>query len=137
MNMRTQEGIVTLNKMYNQLQTLYGLSCDLKNAKALTEDEFEEYFKDVYGVYPIKGEQKQQIKFRASAMATNYLQAHPIHESQEVVKNDRADSTITLELIPSVELVRLFRSYGREIRIIEPEWLTNKILQRRTGNEKR
>jgi hypothetical protein len=47
MNMRTQEGIVTLNKMYNQLQTLYGLSCDLKNAKALTEDEFEEYFKDV------------------------------------------------------------------------------------------
>jgi hypothetical protein len=47
MNMRTEEGIVTLNKMYNQLQTLYGLSCDLKNAKALTEDEFEEYFKDV------------------------------------------------------------------------------------------
>jgi hypothetical protein len=34
MNMRTQEG-------------MYGLSCDLKNAKALTEDEFEEYFKDV------------------------------------------------------------------------------------------
>jgi ABC-type ATPase with predicted acetyltransferase domain len=47
MNMRTQEGIVTLNKMYNQLQTLYGLSCDLKNAKALTEDEFEEYFEGV------------------------------------------------------------------------------------------
>ena len=99
--------------------------------------EQEEYFKDVYGVYPIKGEQKQKIIFRASPMATNYLQAHPIHESQNVVKKEYADSVATLELIPSVELVRLFRSYGRDILIIEPEWLTNAILQRRTGNEKR
>jgi len=99
--------------------------------------EQEEYFKDVYGVYPIKGEVKQKIIFQASPMATNYLQAHPIHDSQKVLKKERADSVITLELIPSVELVRLFRSYGRDIRIIEPAWLTNKILQIRGGNEKR
>ena len=78
---------------------------------------------DYYGVFPIPQQKMQKIKIEASALATEYFQAYPIHESQKVKKDPDGFSTISFHLIPTIELTRLFLSYGRHVKIISPEWL--------------
>ena len=97
----------------------------LKKEFIKINQEIEElYLKDVYGVYPIKDEKKQSIRIKASSLVTNYLMAYPIHASQKVEnRTEYGKGEITYELIPSHELIRLFRSYGNEIEVIEPKWM--------------
>jgi predicted DNA-binding transcriptional regulator YafY len=93
----------------------------------VVKEEKDSYMNDVYGVYPLNNEAKQKVIIFAKPLATNYLQAYPIHESQHVQKHDNGSSTITFDLIPSMELIRLFMSYGSEIRVEEPSWIINYI----------
>lgn len=84
---------------------------------------FEKVTSDYYGVLPIANEEKQTIKIHVSDMVTNYFEAYPIHESQQITKEPNGFSVISFNLIPTVELTRLFMSYGRHIKINEPQWL--------------
>ena len=85
--------------------------------------EVESYSKDIYGVYPIENQPKQKVIFLTSYAITNYFDAYPIHSSQKVEKNESGSSFITIEVVPSVELIRLFRSYGKNLEVINPQWL--------------
>lgn len=98
----------------------------------VNEEKEELYLKDVYGVYPYDNEKKQTILIRASSLVINYLMAYPIHSSQQVKNRGQyGHGEISFELIPSHELIRLFRSYGKEIEVIEPQWMNNEIFQER------
>ena len=79
---------------------------------------------DYYGVFPIPGQKKQKVKIQVSAMATQYFQAYPLHESQKIKKDPAGYSMISFHLIPTVELTRLFLSHGKHVEIVEPAWLT-------------
>lgn len=88
------------------------------------------YLQDVYGVYPFGNEKKQTIRFWASSLVINYLLAYPIHPSQEVQsRGEYGCGEITLQLIPSHELIRLFRSFGNDIEVLGPKWMMNEIFQ--------
>jgi predicted DNA-binding transcriptional regulator YafY len=84
------------------------------------------YYKDIYGVYPYKNQPKQDIVFFASPIVSNYFEANPIHKSQICEKMDEG-YVFTLQLIPSVELVKTLRSYGSELAVLEPQWLDDEI----------
>lgn len=86
------------------------------------QDIVSNYYKDIYGVYPIKNQLQQEIIFFASSMVSNYFEAYPIHESQLCKKRD-SGNLYSLQLIPSMELMKMFRSYGAEVKVIEPKWL--------------
>jgi predicted DNA-binding transcriptional regulator YafY len=95
------------------------------------EKEVESYCNDIYGVYPIENQPKQKIKFLTSIKITNYFEAYPIHLSQKRKKNEDGSSFFTIDVVPSMELIRLFRSYGKNLEVIHPEWLkvqTNTLL---------
>ncbi|MCE2711026.1 MAG: WYL domain-containing protein [Cryomorphaceae bacterium] len=81
------------------------------------------YMHDYYGVYPIPDQKKQKITIEVSALVTEYFQAYPIHESQKIKKDPDGYSLITFQLIPTIELTRLFLSYGHHVQVVEPEWL--------------
>lgn len=85
--------------------------------------EVESYCNDIYGVYPLENQHKQIITFLTSIKITNYFEAYPIHVTQKGAKNESGSSFFTIEVVPSFELIRLFRSYGRNLEVIEPNWL--------------
>lgn len=85
--------------------------------------EVEHYCTDIYGVYPIENQAKQEITFLTSIDVTNYFEAYPIHPSQKAEKNNSGSSFFTINVVPSMELIRLFRSYGRHLEVINPDWL--------------
>jgi len=78
---------------------------------------------DYYGVFPIPNQKKQGIKIQVSALVTNYFEAYPIHESQLIKKEESGSSVISYNLIPTIELTRLFLSHGYHVKVIEPKWL--------------
>ena len=92
-----------------------------------SSDVIDAYLNNVYGVYPLPNCTKEKITLHANAMLTNYFRAQKIHESQHVEMQSRGDSIITFELIPSMELVSLILSYGKQIRVLEPAHLAKTV----------
>jgi predicted DNA-binding transcriptional regulator YafY len=91
--------------------------------KESEEKEVESYCNDIYGVYPLENQPKQIITFFTSIKITNYFEAYPIHFSQKPKKNESGSCFFTIDVVPSMELIRLFRSYGKNLEVIKPEWL--------------
>jgi predicted DNA-binding transcriptional regulator YafY len=85
----------------------------------------DNFLNHMYGVYPLGEGKLETVTLRASPLVTKVLSANPIHDSQVVEKNRRGVGTLTFTLIPTMELIQFVRSHGRELRIIEPEWLAN------------
>ncbi len=80
------------------------------------------FLNDVYGVFPIPDAKKERIVVRVSQLGTHYLQAYPLHTSQEIKKNSSGSSEVSFNLVPSIELARYILSQGRHMRILEPQW---------------
>lgn len=88
----------------------------------------EEYFKYIYGVYPLAEHKKQKIVFRVKPMLGDYLLAHPLHESQKVLRHhDFGYLDLTLELIPSQELINYFLSFSSQLKVLQPSWIQEEI----------
>ena len=87
----------------------------------------DSYFKDVYGVYPIENCEKQKVEFYLPDILANYIESYPIHHSQFFIKFSKGKRLFTLDLIPSVELIRLLRSFGKQLVIKKPLWLVDEI----------
>lgn len=92
--------------------------------------DIDRYCNNLYGVYPIEAQPLQEICFRTSPIVTNYFEAYPIHKSQTAYKLDSGGCEFYLELVPTIELVRLFRSYGKELKVVYPLWLTGLVINR-------
>ena len=91
------------------------------------QEEIDLYCNDTYGVYPYANEAKQSVIFKTTPLITNYFESYPIHSSQKGLKNEYGYCDFTLDIVPTVELVRLFRSYGTEITVKAPSWLQKEI----------
>ncbi len=94
-----------------------------KPFKKMDSAQMDIYLNDVYGVFPIPGATKEHIQIEVNRENTQYFQAYPLHESQQIQKHDHGNSTITFDLIPSFELARHFLAQGRNLRITSPKWL--------------
>jgi predicted DNA-binding transcriptional regulator YafY len=86
-----------------------------------------EYFKHLYGVYPLPGRKMETIEFAASPMMSDFLHAHPIHDSQQrVVEAGRGMAKFLLKLVPSQELLQFFLSYP-DLTVMKPSWLAQEL----------
>jgi predicted DNA-binding transcriptional regulator YafY len=100
----------------------------LKKAyKPTVQAEVDLYCNDLYGVYPYENEIKQKVVFRTTPLLTNYFESYPIHESQKAKKNEYGFCDFTLQVVPTVELVRVLRSYGKAIKVLQPAWLATEV----------
>jgi predicted DNA-binding transcriptional regulator YafY len=94
---------------------------------SVSKEVIDMYCNDLYGVYPYENQTKQKVVFKTTPLITNYFESYPIHESQKAKKNQYGFCNFSIEVVPTVELVRVLRSYGKEIKIISPEWLIKEV----------
>lgn len=92
------------------------------------QEDLDTYTHDLFGVYPIESQPLQKIIVETTSIISNYFEAYPIHNSQTSEKKSNGSCFFYFELVPTFELVRLFRSYGKELEVIEPVWL-NKLVK--------
>jgi predicted DNA-binding transcriptional regulator YafY len=93
-------------------------------------EEINNYFENMYGVYPIENQSIQKIVFIVRPLLSDYLNAHPIHKSQQRVNQaSYGHATFTLDLIPTKELINFFLSYSNQLIVKKPLWIQKEIIQ--------
>jgi len=94
-----------------------------------TKIDFGEYFEDIIGVTKPVGMSVEKVKLRFCPAQAPYIHTKPLHGTQKE-KSDESGMTITIEVIPNVELEQLILRYGENCKVLEPEELKTKIQQR-------
>ncbi len=92
--------------------------------------DFEEYFDDIIGVTVKSNLERQKILLQISNQLWPYIESKPIHGSQKVKQKNDESIIIELNLQINFEFISLIFSYGSEIKIIAPESLKNKIIDK-------
>jgi len=94
-----------------------------------SEIDFNDYFEDIIGVTKPVGKQAEKVKLWFSTAQAPYIHTKPLHGTQKE-KWDESGLTITIEVIPNVELEQLILRYGEHCKVLEPIELRKKIIDR-------
>ncbi|WP_266363177.1 helix-turn-helix transcriptional regulator [Tellurirhabdus rosea] len=94
-----------------------------------------ELFEHIYGITDSSGP-VEDIMLSFTPLFGRYVKAKPIHQTQEVVRDDETECVIRLRLAPNRDLLMHLRSYGEAVRVLEPESLVQEVkesLERAAG----
>jgi predicted DNA-binding transcriptional regulator YafY len=94
-----------------------------------TDIDWEEYFDDFIGVSKPFNADIEKIELLFSSSLSPYIKTKPIHPSQ-IEKESEEGLHIKIQVIPNFELEQLILSFGEGVKVVQPEFLKNKISQR-------
>lgn len=92
----------------------------------------DHYFQHTVGI-TVTGKLPEIVRFKASTLASKYIESDPIHASQVKIKEGKKRNSFELRVMITEELIRLFLSYGSSVEIIEPETLRDELKHRILG----
>lgn len=73
-------------------------------------------------------QEPQEITLWVSRRMSNYIKSMPLHKSQTHQEyNGYGDIVVTVNLVPTFELIAMILSYGKHIELISPQWLRKEI----------
>lgn len=87
------------------------------------DDRFNpaEYFNDVIGVSIPSNGKTEKIILSFARDQGNYIKTKPLHHSQRILKENKKELQIVLNIIPNYEFKKLLWSFGDSVKIIEPQ----------------
>ena len=106
------------------------------------EGEINEWFEDIIGVTNLKDSPVYEICFWVSDVSKDYVMTKPIHESQRTISE--SDTMALRKKYPTLkggrffridckynyELIRELTSFGKELMVLEPSYICNKVRER-------
>lgn len=90
-----------------------------------TEIDWFEYFDEMIGVTKPVGATTEPVVLHLRGRAGMYVVNKPIHGSQHTKWLDPELLEVKLDLVINFEFKRLILSYGKEVKVVSPEWLKN------------
>ncbi len=90
-----------------------------------------DYFKNCLGLFRSKSLKSQPIRCRINKdnWMLNYIEKYPIHASQEILPENESSVRVQLNVEIDQEVENFFLRFAKEIRVLEPESLVEKIKQ--------
>lgn len=101
-----------------------------------TNFDWNEYFYDIIGVTKRTDEDVEEVVLEFSQKSAPYVQTKPLHATQKTEEKD-SKLIVKIEVIPNYELESLILSFGENVKVLGPEKLKKKIIDRfekGTGN---
>jgi predicted DNA-binding transcriptional regulator YafY len=92
-----------------------------------TKYNFSDYFDDLIGITKPKGSKPELIMLHFSIAQAPYILTKPLHGSQKKKNLDESGLTISIEVIPNYELKSLLQSFGKQLKVLSPDWLADEI----------
>ena len=82
----------------------------------------EHFFDDVIGVSKNINNTPRRIKFWANAEQSKYIKTKPIHQSQQLIKENPEDGSciFSIDVVINFEMYSVFMSYGPGVKVIYP-----------------
>lgn len=95
----------------------------------LTDIDWDDYFYDIIGVTKKVGDEVQKIVLEFSQKSAPYVKTKPLHPTQKTEERD-GKLIVRIEVIPNYELESLILSFGENVKVLKPEKLKKKIIDR-------
>lgn len=119
-----------------RINTLKSFALDrIESCEATTDFKLNEtvdiaaHFKDYVGITtkPLEGcSEKEQVTFETSIQYGKYFSTLPIHHTQQItIANGK--TLVSLNVVPTMELVVELLAHNKEIKIIEPKKLVQTV----------
>lgn len=86
----------------------------------------EDYFKNSIGIISPPGE-PPLIKIAVQKTQAQYMITQPWHESQNIDNETEDDVIFCFKLHPTYEFISMLLSYGKDVRVLEPESLIESL----------
>ena len=107
-----------------------------------TED-FADRFEDIVGVTVIDGNPLQHIVFWVGDASKDYVESKPLHGSQKIINADtdlrqqfptlKNGRFFSIDCIANYELIRELSSFGRELIVLTPDDVRERVVEWFTG----
>ncbi|WP_144281312.1 helix-turn-helix transcriptional regulator [Chryseobacterium echinoideorum] len=88
---------------------------------------FREHFKNAFGVMNLTEQNPQKIVLKCSRHQGEYIRSFPLHQSQKELKETSDDIYFEFFLHPTYDFRQEILSYGKEVKVMEPESLIREI----------
>ncbi len=89
----------------------------------------KEKFQDLIGLeYSMN--KKQRIVLSFSPSQGKYISSLPLHRSQRVIVDDNKEFRIELNIIPNFEFTQQILMNCDHVKVIEPKWLVDEVINR-------
>lgn len=86
------------------------------------------FYKNVLGV-TVGGGEPEKVVLSFSPLQGNYIKTIPLHLSQIILKDNKSELRIQLELVINTELKMQLLSYGDKVKVIKPQKLADELKQ--------
>lgn len=86
------------------------------------------YFKYSFGISVSNQLKPETVMLQFSPQQGEYIKSQPLHSTQEIVADASDKCVVKITVIPSFELKAQLLSYGSSVKIIEPAWLKNEVM---------
>ena len=84
------------------------------------------FFRDTIGVsYFVNPVEEVLLSF--DSLEAKYVKSLPLHSSQEIVKETEDELIISLRIVPNTEFYQKILMMGYSVKVLEPEWMVDKI----------
>jgi predicted DNA-binding transcriptional regulator YafY len=108
-------------------------SLDVTKQKYKLEKGFDvnNYFRNCFGIIrPSEpGVKPADILLSFKGDRGKYIKSLPLHESQQIIKDEETELQISLQLYITHDLIMELLSHGDEVEVLQPEVLRNKVKQ--------
>ncbi len=85
-------------------------------------------FYNVIGLY--SENELEQIVLSYQPFQGKYIKSQPLHSSQKILIDNDSELRIEITVCPNFELEEQILKQGERVRVLEPQWLRNSILDR-------
>ena len=92
----------------------------------------EEYYKSTFGVTGSSGT-PSKIVLEFKKAAGKYVLTLPLHDSQEVLLNEKECIRVSIVVYPTIEVYMKILSYGDEVKVVSPPEVVDEIKRRLTA----
>lgn len=87
------------------------------------------YFRHTLGITEA-GLQPETVVLSFSPLQGHYLKTQPIHQSQQILIDNREEFRISIRVLKTFELIQLILGYGPEVKVMEPPGIKEEITAR-------
>ncbi len=122
--------LVALNDFKQELRT-YALDRirDIQDSDASYKDmniSADEYFRHAIGIISPEGD-PPKIKIAVQKTQAQYMITQPWHESQNIEEETDDEIVFSFKVHATYEFISLLMSYGKDLRILEPDSLKQRL----------
>jgi len=109
------------------LDRMSALDITSEQFPAVPQPDVEAMFAPCYGVTIPAAAQPQLVIITFTPFQAKYVKSLPLHPTQKIVSETADELRISLNVYPTIELIRQILSYGEEAKVIQPLTLVDTI----------